>query len=157
MKLLFTTILAIVAMSVIAQNGTPTGVTTSKDVPVYVANARPQFSTTLQYMMDTAQYQGIDVKVNTTSIEYYRAGQYKDSIGIVTVGQAVGLMVVPGRVGKLFLLLNGLNIMRTNSDNVFVLRFQKRRGEIICTTQFISRRKLLRLSKKMDVQVINYI
>lgn len=157
MKLLFTNILIVGALSVTAQYGIPVQISISKDVPVYVTNARPQFSTSMQYMMDTAQYQGIDVHVDVTSIEYYPAGQYKDSAGIVTVGQAVGLMTVPGRAGKLSYLLNGLNIMRTNSDEVFVIRFKQRGDKIVCTTQFISRAKLLRLSRKMDVQVINYI
>lgn len=132
-------------------------ITASPNLPMYVIHANPKFSTKMQTMMDTAQYVDTHIRVDTTSIEYYKAGQYRDSIGIVTVGQAVGLMVVPGRVRKLSLLLNGLNIMRTNSDKVFVIRFKERRGKIVCTTEFISRKKLLRLSKKKDVQVINYI
>lgn len=157
MKLLFTNILVAVALSATAQNGIPVQVTLSKDLPIYVTNAHPKFSTKMQTMMDTAQYVDIDIRVDTTSTEYYKAGQYRDSVGIVTVGQAVGLMVVPGRVGKLKLLLNGLNIMRTNSGKVFVIRFKQRGGKIVCITEFISRKKLLKVSKKNDIQVINYI
>ena len=123
-----------------------------------VTNANPWFSTMVKNTAEVRVPSGTLISQIPKKV-LYTPGTYKDSASTLTINEAAKLAISLTGARRNPLLLNGLNIIRSDGESVAVLVFRPRYiffGKIVCRARLFSKVKILRKSKHTPIQVLLY-
>lgn len=121
-----------------------------------VLYADPFVSTRIKNKIDGGERSHAVISVSP-KIQIYPLRTYYATATALTIADALSQAVLQAR--KHPLLLNGLNIVGSNSAKVAVLRFKPRYGifgKVVCRPHIYSWKKVIRLNQRMPVQIFIY-
>ncbi|MBP6904553.1 MAG: hypothetical protein KBB91_00665 [Candidatus Pacebacteria bacterium] len=121
-----------------------------------VLYANPFVSTRIKNKIDAGERSHAVISPSP-KIQMYPLRTYRATTTALTIADALSQAVL--QIRKHPLLLNGLNIVESNSTKVAVVRFTPRYGifgKVVCRPHVYSWKKVIRLNKRIPVQIFIY-